>query len=75
MSDEIPSVNPKIDAFCEMMKTIHDLQEENKRLTTMVDKMKSCELCKKHNWQGCTYDRGTEFDCVNNKRAMFELKE
>ena len=31
--DGVPGVNPKLDAMGEMLKTIHDLKERNKRLT------------------------------------------
>lgn len=30
--DGVPSVNPTLDAMCEMLKTIHDLNERNKIL-------------------------------------------
>lgn len=32
MNEEVPSVNPKLDAMCEMLTTIHDLSERNKVL-------------------------------------------
>ena len=38
--DEVPSVNPKLDAMCEMLKTIHDLNERNKMLEAQIEKMK-----------------------------------
>lgn len=43
--DGIPSVNPGLDAMCEMLKTVHDLQERNKRLEAQIEKMKCCENC------------------------------
>lgn len=44
--DGVPSVNPKLDAMCEMLKTIHDLQEKNKQLEAQIEKMKCCENCR-----------------------------
>ena len=44
---EVPSVNPKLDAMCEMLKTIHDLQERNKMLEAQIERMKNCKNCKK----------------------------
>lgn len=38
--EELPSVNPKLDAMCEMLKTIHDLNERNKMLEAQIEKMK-----------------------------------
>ena len=32
MSKEVPSINPKLDSMCEMLKTIHTLNERNKIL-------------------------------------------
>lgn len=32
MSKEVPSINPKLDSMCEMLKTIHTLSERNKIL-------------------------------------------
>ena len=43
--DGVPSVNPKLDAMCELLKTIHDLQKKNKELEAQVEKMKCCEIC------------------------------
>jgi hypothetical protein len=43
--DGVPSVNPKLDAMCEMLKTIHDLNERNKQLEAQIEKMKCCENC------------------------------
>lgn len=37
--EEVPSVNPKLDAMCEMLKTIHDLNERNKMLEAQIEKM------------------------------------
>ena len=45
--EEVPSVNPKLDAMCEMLKTIHDLNERNKMLEAQIEKMKNCKNCKK----------------------------
>ena len=42
---EVPSINPKLDAMGEMLKTIHDLQERNKMLEAQIEKMKCCENC------------------------------
>lgn len=47
--EEVPSVNPKLDAMCEMLKTIHDLNERNKMLEAQIEKMKCCEMCKHKN--------------------------
>jgi len=41
MAEEIPSVNSRLDAMCEMLKTIHDLQGRNKLLEAQIKKMKS----------------------------------
>ena len=41
IKEEVPSVNPKLDAMCEMLKTIHDLNERNKMLEAQIEKMKS----------------------------------
>ena len=38
--DGVPSVSPKLDAMCEMLKTIHDLQERNKQLEAQLEKVK-----------------------------------
>ena len=43
--EEVPSVNPKLDAMCEMLKTIHDLNERNKTLEAQIEKMKCCGNC------------------------------
>jgi hypothetical protein len=32
MTEEVPSVNPKLDVMCKLLKAIHDLQERNKML-------------------------------------------
>lgn len=42
--DEVPSVNPKLDAMCEMLKIIHDLNERNKTLEERGNS--SCIGCK-----------------------------
>jgi regulator of replication initiation timing len=39
--EELPSINPKLDAMCEMLKTIHDLNERNKMLEAQIEEMKS----------------------------------
>ena len=44
--EEVPSVNPKLDAMCELLKTIHGLNEKNKMLKAQVEKMKCCGNCK-----------------------------
>lgn len=41
LAEEIPNVNPSLDAMCEMLKTIHDLQGRNKLLGAQIKKMKS----------------------------------
>ena len=41
IKEEIPSVNPKLDSMCEMLKTIHTLNERNKMLEAQIEKMKS----------------------------------
>lgn len=38
--DEVPSVNPKIDAMGEILKTIHNLNERNKTLEKQLTKAK-----------------------------------
>lgn len=44
--DGVPSVNPKLDAIGEMLKTIHDLDERNKvfekQLTKAKELLKRC---------------------------------
>lgn len=49
--DEVPSVNPKLDAMCEMLKTIHDLNERNKMLEAQIEKMK---------WHKLDWDKAEE---------------
>ena len=44
--DGVPSVNPKIDTICGMLKSIHILDEKNKKLETQIEKMKCCSNCK-----------------------------
>lgn len=47
------SVNPKLDAMCEMLKTIHDLNERNKMLEAQIEKLiyfvlsktECCDVC------------------------------
>lgn len=36
--DEVPSVNPKLDTMCKMLKTIHDLDKRNKTLKVQLTK-------------------------------------
>ena len=43
--EDVPSVNPKLDSMCEMLKTIHDLNERNKMLEAQIEKMKCCGNC------------------------------
>lgn len=38
--DGVPGVNPKLDAMCETLKTIHDLNERNKTLEEQLTKAK-----------------------------------
>ena len=38
--DGVPSVNPTLDNMCEMLKTIHDLNERNKMLEVQLTKAK-----------------------------------
>ena len=45
IKEEIPSVNPKLDSMCEMLKTIHTLNERNKMLEAQIEKMKNCKNC------------------------------
>jgi hypothetical protein len=45
IEEELPSINPKLDAMCEMLKTIHDLNERNKMLEAKVEKMRNCGNC------------------------------
>jgi len=53
MSKDFPSVNPKLDAMGEMLKTIHDLQKENKELEAQIEKLidfaiertECCDVC------------------------------
>jgi hypothetical protein len=44
--EEVPSVNPKLDARCEMLKIIHDLNERNKMLEAQIEEMKCCGNCR-----------------------------
>ena len=65
--EEVPSVNPKLDAMCEMLKTIHDLNERNKMLEAQIEKMKCCANCR--------HSR-TEYEhCKTNKHEKWEIKE
>ena len=61
-NEEVPSVNPKLDAMCEMLKTIHDLNERNKMLEAQIEKMKCCYNCDFIFRDGnCYYDK----ECKN----------
>lgn len=53
--NEVPSVNPKLDAMCEMLKTIHDLSERNKMLEKQIEKMKCCSMCKHYSMSFLPY--------------------
>ena len=67
IKEEVPSVNPKLDAMCEMLKTIHDLNERNKMLEAQIEKMKCCSNCR--------HSR-TEYEhCKTNKHEKWEIKE
>ena len=46
--EEVPSVNPKLDAMCEMLKTIHTLNERNKMLEVQIERMKNWCNCKNY---------------------------
>ena len=52
-----------------------ELKAEIKSLEAQIEKMKCCEMCKNHNWQGCVFSSEERLDCMNNKRKLFELKE
>lgn len=49
MSEEVPSINPKLDTMCVMLKTICNLEERNKTLEKQIEKMKCCGNCKYSN--------------------------
>jgi hypothetical protein len=51
IEDGVPSVNPKLDAICEMLKTIHDLNEKNKMLVQQIKEIKGIILC---TCEGCS---------------------
>ncbi len=73
--DEVPSVNPKLDAMCEMLKTIHDLNERNKMLEAQIEIMKNCGNCKNFSptYGLCCYSLGDgDYDCRLRK---WEIKE
>lgn len=67
IKEEVPSVNPNLDSMCEMLKTIHDLNERNKMLEGQIEKMKCCYNCK--------HSR-TEYEhCKTDKSEKWEIKE
>ncbi len=66
--EEVPSVNPKLDAMCEMLKTIHDLNERNKMLQAQIEKMKCGQNCKhSYLYQEDRKCKFTYCDCINCK--------
>lgn len=68
---EVPSVNPKLDAMCEMLKTIHDLNERNKKLEAQIEKMKADVK------QGQSYWNSGEmqYDLYQRLLDKWEIKE
>ena len=67
MTKEVPGVNPKLDAMCEMLKTIHDLKERIKILEKQIERMKCCSNCR--------HSR-TEYEhCKTDKHEKWEIKE
>ena len=74
-NEEVPSVNPKLDAMCEMLKIIHDLNERNKMLEEQIEKMKRCKICKHYQSGSCNYHSNWVKDCKENGMKLFELKE
>lgn len=46
-----------------------------KDLEAQIEKMRTCEMCKNYNWQGCVFSNDKKLVCINNKRNLFELKE
>lgn len=67
--EEVPSVNPKLDAMCEMLKTIHDLNERNKMLEIQIEKMKCCGNCTRF----CECRSRGDVECKNFDK--WEIKE
>jgi hypothetical protein len=65
--EELPSINPKLDAMCEMLKTIHDLNERNKMLEAQIEKMKCCYNCK--------HSRTDYEHCKTDKHEKWEIKD
>lgn len=57
---------------------VTELVSANQKITNLkkqIEKMKRCEMCKNHNWQGCVFSSEERLDCINNRRKLFELKE
>ena len=71
--DEVPSVNPKLDSMCEMLKTIHNLSERNKIL-----EKENAELKRRDCWKGCLYASGKSeliYEYLQQRYNLTKAKE
>ena len=72
---EVPSINPKLDAMCEMLKTIHDLNERNKMLEAQNKKMKCCGNCRfgycERSSECIDKDGNRTFHCWNEEKEKY----
>lgn len=56
-------------------KQIEKLKKENAELKQQIEKMKRCEICEHHLYNGCNYHSLWVKDCKENEMKLFKLKE
>ena len=64
IEDGIPSVNPKLDAMCEMLKALDTLTEKNKALEKENTELKECNKMLEQGYVWHDYDAGE--DCYED---------
>ena len=67
--------NDTVITMCQLNNELVSANQRIADLEKQIEKMKRCEMCKNHNWQGCVFSSEKRLDCINNKRNLFELKE
>lgn len=76
MTKEVPGVNPKLDAMCEMLKTIHDLKERIKILEKQIERMKCCSNCRhsRTEYEHCKTDKHEKWEIKKNEKIIAKVQ-